>query len=86
MEKKLRENLTWNYGNVESIACEKTPGGAGRDGAGRGGVGRGGARKRDFPVPFPSPLRLLAPYSNVVPRFSFLPVGMEITLGTRLAL
>ena len=27
---KLRENLTWNYGNAESIACEKTPGGAGR--------------------------------------------------------
>ena len=81
MVNKTEGESNLKYGNAESIACEKTPGGAGRDGA-----GRGGARKRDFPVRFPSPLRLLAPYSNVVPRFSFLPVGMEITLGTRLAL
>ena len=60
MEKKLRENLTWNYGNVESIACEKTPGGAGRDGAGRGGAGRSEETglPRSLPLASPSPRAL----------------------------
>ena len=48
---KLRENLTWNYGNAESIACEKTPGGAGRG-------------TRDRPSPFLSPP--LSVYSRLI--------------------
>ena len=50
MVNKTEGESNLKYGNAESIACEKTPGGAGRDGAGRGGAERGNGTS-----PFASP-------------------------------
>ena len=55
MVNKTEGESNLKYGNAESIACEKTPGGAGRDGAGRS---EETGLPRSLPLASPSPRAL----------------------------